>query len=116
VGATPSKLIIGLRILKINGEPIGYREALLRAAPFLIFGLFNSIASHYRAIPDRAKLAPSWYGARLIASAVWLCGEVIVLLTNCKRRALHDFIAGTVVVIFHRRQVTAQSKVAVPGS
>jgi len=30
--------------------------------------------------------------------AVWVYGELIVLLTNKKRRALHDFLAGTVVI------------------
>ena len=32
------------------------------------------------------------------ASQVWLWSELVVLLLNKKRRALHDFIAGTVVV------------------
>ncbi len=29
---------------------------------------------------------------------VWTATEVITMLMNCKRRAIHDFIAGTIVV------------------
>jgi uncharacterized RDD family membrane protein YckC len=29
---------------------------------------------------------------------VWIFSEFVVLLTNKKRRALHDFMAGTVVI------------------
>ena len=33
---------------------------------------------------------------------IWIWSELIVMLTNRRRRALHDFIAGTVVI---RRRV-----------
>ncbi len=29
---------------------------------------------------------------------VWVYGELIILLTNKRKRAVHDFIAGTVIV------------------
>jgi hypothetical protein len=45
-----------------------------------------------------AELTPSWYKPLQIIQNVWVWGELIVLLTNRKRRALHDFIAGTVVI------------------
>ena len=44
------------------------------------------------------ELAPSWYKPIEVLFNIWTWGELIVLLTNRKRRALHDFIAGTVVV------------------
>jgi hypothetical protein len=43
-------------------------------------------------------LAPSWYKPLRWTRTSWDLGELVVLLTNRKRRALHDFIAGTVVV------------------
>ena len=113
-GGTPGKLIVGVRIRKVSGEPVGYREAVLRYLPDFVLGLLMSIAllmsvlhmsdTEYRALSfmERAKrmveLAPSWYKPLQIAQNVWVWGELIVLLTNRKRRALHDFIAGTVVV------------------
>ncbi len=33
-----------------------------------------------------------------IAALLWFAGEIVTCLLNKKRRALHDFIAGTVVV------------------
>ena len=57
---------------------------------------------------DRAKklveLAPSWYGFTTILINIWVWGEFVTMLFNKKRRAVHDFIAGTVVV---KKDVTA---------
>ncbi len=113
-GGTPGKLIVGIRIRKLDGEPVGYREAFLRYFPEFAFGLMISIALlfplfhisdaeyHSLSFMERtrhmAELAPSWYKPLRIVVNVWIWGELVVLLTNRKRRALHDFIAGTVVV------------------
>lgn len=113
-GGTPGKLIVGIRIRKRDGEPVGYREALLRYFPELVFGLLMSVAliapllqmtdAEYQSLSlrERAKrefeLAPPWYKPLRWTQTSWYWGELFVLLTNRKRRALHDFIAGTVVV------------------
>jgi uncharacterized RDD family membrane protein YckC len=44
------------------------------------------------------ELAPPWYKPLEIAGQVWVWSEFVVLLTNKKRRALHDYLAGTVVI------------------
>jgi uncharacterized RDD family membrane protein YckC len=114
LGGTPGKLMMGVRIRKLDGEPVGYREALLRYCPELFLGLLTSVALfrplfqmnnaqyHTLSFIERfrhlAELAPWWYQPSHMAERVWFWGELIVLLTNRKRRALHDFIAGTVVV------------------
>jgi|ERR1017187_4240231 uncharacterized RDD family membrane protein YckC len=113
-GGTPGKLIVGIRIRKLDGGPVGYREAFLRYLPDFVFTLLTSVAlilpllqmtdGEYQSLAfvERtmriAKLAPSWYKPLQIVQQVWVWGELVVLLTNSKRRALHDFIAGTVVV------------------
>jgi uncharacterized RDD family membrane protein YckC len=113
-GGTPGKLIMGVRIRKLHGEPVGYREAFLRYFPEFFLGLLTSAALifplfqitdaeyHALAFMERSRrivqLAPPWYEPLRIVQAVWFWGELIVLLTNRKRRALHDFIAGTVVI------------------
>ena len=105
---------MGIRIRKLDGEPVGYREAFLRNLPefilvllvsiALVFPLFHMSDAEYQSLSfmERAKrmteLAPSWYEPLQIAQNIWFWGELIVLLTNRKSRALHDFIAGTVVV------------------
>ncbi|MEI7821461.1 MAG: RDD family protein [Verrucomicrobiota bacterium] len=113
-GGTPGKLIAGIRIRKVDGQAVGYREAFFRYLPALILGLLISTAmvasvSHitdarYQSLSFmgqaelKAKLAPSWYQPILLINQIWFWGEMLILLTNRKRRALHDFIAGTVVV------------------
>jgi uncharacterized RDD family membrane protein YckC len=130
-GGTPGKLIVGVRIRKVSGEPVGYREAFLRYLPDCVLGLLVSIAliiavfhmsdTEYHALSVHERLkrmyefAPSWYKPTHIIQEVWLWGELVVLLTNRKRRALHDFIAGTVVVHTSPnkpRQATATSSVS----
>jgi hypothetical protein len=44
------------------------------------------------------KQAPSWYQIVNITMNIWIWGEFITMLTNKKRRAVHDFMAGTVVI------------------
>jgi len=113
-GGTPGKLVVGIRIRKLDGEPVGYREAFLRNLPEFILALLSNIAfifpllhmsdAEYQSLSfvefskHITELAPSWYKPVQISQTIWFWGELIVLLTNRKRRALHDFIAGTVVV------------------
>jgi len=61
------------------------------------------------------ELAPSWYKSLQWIQNAWVWGELIVLLTNRKRRALHDFIAGTVVV-YTSPNKSLQATAAAPAS
>ena len=113
-GGTPGKLIVGIRIRKLNGEAVGYREAFLRYSVDFILGLLTSVAlvfplfhmgdAEYHSLSFTqlslriSEMAPSWYKPLQWLQTAWTWSELIVLLTNRKRRALHDFVAGTVVV------------------
>lgn len=48
-----------------------------------------------RAMSERNPLGGWSYD---VIVSVWFWSELVILLTNEKRRALHDFIAGTIVV------------------
>jgi uncharacterized RDD family membrane protein YckC len=114
-GGTPGKLAMGLRICCVDGSPAGYREAFLRYLPDLILSVLVSIALIYAsfAISDAeyhsfgflertqrlTQLTPLWFHPLQIIQQVWVWGEFVVLLTNRKRRAIHDFLAGTVVIL-----------------
>lgn len=113
-GGTPGKILVGLRIQKVDGDHVGYREATLRCVVLLILGTLLSIGNAISAanLTDeqyfsagfiaRSQLiqqhSPSWYRSVTGLSQAWTWSEFIILLTNKKRRALHDFMAGTVVV------------------
>ena len=45
-----------------------------------------------------ASLAPGWSKFANFFIMAWMIIGIIVLLSNQRRRAVHDFMAGTVVV------------------
>lgn len=111
---TPGKLICGLRIMTTSLGPVGWSEAWLRYSVNLVFGILSAIASIYAVgqmtdgefsslgYMERNRRIAELEGAAGTAiiwlNQVWAWSEFIVLLANKRRRALHDFIAGTVVI------------------
>lgn len=58
-------------------------------------------------------LLPAWYVLVDTVNQLWVWSEFIVLLFNKRKRAIHDFIAGTVVIKQeYREQVAAPDSVA----
>jgi uncharacterized RDD family membrane protein YckC len=114
-GGSPGKLALGIRITRLDGSPVGYQEVWIRYSPVLILNIMTSaalvmslfnmsdvgyaaFATAHTSLRDLETTAPWWYRPLQIAGAIWIYSEFIVLLTNRKRRALHDFMAGTVVI------------------
>ncbi|MFH2046790.1 MAG: RDD family protein [Pseudomonadota bacterium] len=113
-GGTFGKLIMGIKITKVDGETIHYKEAFLRNIVDLSFGIIIVFMQAYTLfnISDPSYDNLSWfkqavflhenmpqaYNPIYTASQIWIWSELIVLLFNQKKRALHDFIAGTVVL------------------
>ena len=112
-GQTVGKMVTRIAVFRASGEPIGWREVVLRCSVQLCLG-FLSMASYlyaktqlplanwtggWFAISGRLlTLEPAWGRWSSHAMVIWTYSELITLLFNRKRRALHDFIAGTVVV------------------
>ena len=115
-GGTPGKRLLGLRITQLNGAPVTFRSALIRYAPEMVLDAMTRVAicvllmsmsdAHYADISItlatrgrelRAHL-PGWYRGVEVASQLWMLSEFVVLLMNKRRRALHDYLAGTVVI------------------
>jgi uncharacterized RDD family membrane protein YckC len=112
-GGTPGKLIMRLRIARVDGTPVAFSQALLRHLPELLMGAIMAAGSAIVAwrlgltvplFPDGQTIRqiqaaePSWMRSLVVAQQIWMWSELIVMLTNKRRRALHDFIAGTVVI------------------
>lgn len=112
-GQTIGKRNQNIRVISLDGSPIAWRQAFLRSSVGLGLAFLSSISTLvalFRITDEefsrlgwlemaerQAQLAP--YSTEInIAINVWVWSEVIVLLFNRRRRALHDFIAGTVVV------------------
>jgi len=113
-GGTPGKLLLKIKITKLDGSDVGYKEAVLRYSVMFTISLVMAVAmlnvicgmtdAEYFSMEmtDRTQYilerVPVWYHFANIAMNVWIFSEFVVLLTNKKRRALHDFMAGTVVI------------------
>lgn len=114
-GGTPGKMVLGLRISRLDGSPVGYKEASIRygvlfvistllSVPLLmnLFGMSNGEYAAFASPKPSLRIletgGPAWYRPLQYLGSVWVYSEFIVLLTNKKRRALHDFMAGTVVI------------------
>jgi len=128
-GQTVGKYAMGIRVLRTTGERVGWREAWLRSSidvAFSVLGVGSSFIA-LAAIADtqyydvgwvqRAQnlqaLEPTWLAWTSTASQIWAWSELVTMLFNKRRRALHDFIAGTVVKA-KQRTTDAEPQVAVP--
>lgn len=113
-GGALGKLAVGIRVAKPDGAKIGWLEAWKRSSVDIGFSLLmlcvevwaltqvNGEQYSAAAFAKRMHLLrsyyPSWVYMVTIAQNVWIWSEVVVLLFNERKRALHDFIAGTVVI------------------
>ena len=69
----------------------------------MILAILMADSQIYNALPmleKSAYLAALSPGNSIISiiSNIWFWSEIIVLLFNKRRRALHDYIAGTVII------------------
>ena len=113
-GQTLGKMALRIKVTCLDGSPIGFRHAVLRHAVDLFFGVLLQISGMI-ALLSVSKTAfemsgwretnkllcdatPVWGFWASHAEAGWFFSEVIVLLFNKKKRAIHDFIAGTLVI------------------
>ena len=113
-GGTPGKLILGIKIVKIDGNDVTWREAILRDIVSLMLGffyIFIIIYSISKADSDQFEniswlkkqtylltFSPLIYPLYKWADNIWIGSELVVLLFNKRRRAIHDYIANTVIV------------------
>ena len=110
-GQTVGKWVMSVRVVRLTGERIGWREAWLRSSVDLLFSVLGIVGR----LVALATIADSeFYGSRraehLLAhepvwavwagwlGVIWFWSEGVTMLLNKRRRALHDFIAGTVVI------------------
>ncbi len=83
-GQTPGKMLIGARIVRLDGSPVGIGWSLLRYL-FYLMPFFGPIVL-------LGSLVSGWFDFLLPLVAI------VVMALNPKRRGVHDFVAGTVVI------------------
>jgi uncharacterized RDD family membrane protein YckC len=98
-GQTVGKMLMKIKVLDALSEsPIKFRQALLRDLPQLLF-VAGSFVFLNQLAPE-AELNPAEYTKNPLVVLTMVYGliDIFSVFTNEKRRALHDYIAGTVVV------------------
>lgn len=107
-GQTLGKRLSGVRVNALSGDPLSLRQAGMRDILPLVFNTVGVLLDLPRVvqgrIPYEAAAAAGFSGLSpfhifvLWSSLAWFVLELLTMLSNAKRRALHDFIAGTVVI------------------
>jgi len=113
-GATIGKLVMKIRVVNPDGTKIGYKKALLRSSVDVILSILiiwitiytllniNAQAFLSAELVDRSDMLVMFYPElqeKLDYLVVgWYFSEFVVLTMNKRKRALHDYIAGTIVV------------------
>lgn len=102
-GQTIGKRITNVKVVDISEKNINLGQATLRYAPNLIplliligFGHPNFSAGNVSETDLYLGNFANNFGG--IFLSVWNIADIIVCLASSKHRALHDFIAGTVVI------------------
>jgi uncharacterized RDD family membrane protein YckC len=110
-GQTVGKMMCKVRVVDWKtGGPIDFSQALLRDAVPLILLAISLVYLSLRVITgkltvgrlvqDISNIFPCFFWGMMI----WGVLEIVTMLTNNQRRALHDFIAGSVVVRTNMRE------------
>jgi uncharacterized RDD family membrane protein YckC len=114
-GATLGKMATGLSVRKVTLGPIGWGDAVKRSSVDYVFLFITTIGNIATILAIRkagalnvpvleAMQTLEHYQGPLFSAFqtmynLWFWGEVITLLFNKRKRALHDLLAGTVVVV-----------------
>jgi uncharacterized RDD family membrane protein YckC len=98
-GQTVGKMLMKVKVLDVSESAIKFRQAVIRDLPQLLFTI-GSFIFLYPLSPD--QIDPNspdyWKNPIFVLMFVWGVSDALAVLTNDKRRALHDYLAGTVVV------------------
>lgn len=113
-GQTPGKMLAKIRVIRLDGYEVRWSNAILRNIfeTLLVLVMFVGYAmalSHtttrdFNLLPAAEREAefeeyiPAFVGYCVLARYAYAFSEFFVLLFNKKKRAIHDFIAGTVII------------------
>jgi uncharacterized RDD family membrane protein YckC len=102
-GQTLGKRFVGIKVFGLQEKNvIGYKNAFLRESVWFFVAIAESlylfIVSSKTANVQQAMMESNYYNIFSLTSLAWFFLELGTMMFNKKRRAFHDFIAGSVVV------------------
>jgi len=116
--ATPGKMILRLSISTQNGKQVEFFRALIRASPFLLTSVISSWLE-FRQLNQLLTIEPGENAWPLLVNApqtifdticvFLLTADILCVFLNQDRRALHDYLAGTIVILDREFSDSSQS-------
>jgi len=113
-GGTPGKLIMGIKIIRKDGDDVDWHAATMRYLVYFCLSILGIIVmiwtlslidndtytslSFFKRSTFMTELNPIPQKIQLWAGGIWTLSTIIVLVSNSRKRTIHDFIAGTVVI------------------
>lgn len=102
-GQTAGKWLMRVKVYDVSGARLSMRQAVLRDIVYIalvVYGLAIELPLVAQGgdpyDPEREPGLAMWIS--VYASVAWFALEIVTMLSNRKRRAVHDFIAGSVVM------------------
>lgn len=101
-GQTIGKAAMKLKVLDISERPISLAQAVIRSLPQMLPIIISASLMISAGFSSTNNEVSDTFGDVITAFygfyAVFIIGEIISALFTDKHRALHDYLAGTVVV------------------
>ncbi len=91
-GQTLGKMLFGIEVVQMDESKLQSNHALMRDLPAIAFQLYSLAIDRIDGDPtSNLQVATS------IAFLVWIVVQLVTITLNKRGRAIHDFLAGTVV-------------------
>lgn len=101
-GQTIGKKVMKIKVYDLDEKNlIGYKRAFFRESVGFFVGIAGITWVIFQAPdinPVTGKLDTAYNATGMIVSSTWFLIELITMALNSKRRAVHDFLAGSVVI------------------
>lgn len=101
-GQTVGKMATGVKVLDFSESKLSMFQALLRDSVAIVFtaiGIAFYLPTVLKGVnPYAAQELSLWTTVLSCTWSIWFLAELVTMLTNKKRRAVHDFIARSVVI------------------
>lgn len=100
-GQTLGKMALKIKVLDVSENAINFRQSIWRESPNILFSIILFGSESYQILTAGIDENFGTAGINQVALGgylLWLIAETVVTLSNEKRRSIHDYLAGTVVV------------------
>ncbi len=124
-GATLGKYVVRIRVVDVHGQPINWPAALLRSSVAIAISAYwiYCTGSALLNLPSQEFQGQGWSDLFQILKrdfpsnyaevepylGLWFWSEFMTMLLNSRRRAIHDYMAGTVVIVYAAKNASQES-------